>query len=114
MRTRSVTFLKRIKGQILLYIGSTVCLLTVGLITFFGMRGYKNLWKAHEDLILENATSAALSIDKENYDLISVALTMAESQESGLFGESQASIQYTKNILLGNLDTFTSTFVAYE
>jgi methyl-accepting chemotaxis protein WspA len=114
MRTRIVTFVKSIKGQILLYIGSTVVLLTIGVIAFFGTRGYKNLWKAHEDLIVENAVSAALSIDKENYDLISVAKTMAESQESGLFGERQASIQYTKNILLGNLDTFTSTFVAYE
>src|SRR5262245_44735755 len=114
MRTRIATFFKSIKGKILLYIGSTVVFMTVALIAFFGTRGYRNLWKAHEDLIVENATSAALSIDKENYDLISVAKTMAESQESGLFGQRVASINYVKRVLLGNLHTFTATFLAYE
>ncbi|HKA53354.1 MAG TPA: methyl-accepting chemotaxis protein [Candidatus Binatia bacterium] len=113
MRTRISTFLESIKGKISLYIGSAIVLMTVAVIAFFGTRGYENLQKAHESLIVENATSAALSVEKENYDLISVARTMAESQQGGFFGRRQESINYAKSVLLDN-PRFTAVFFVYE
>ncbi len=113
MRTRLKTFLKSIKGKILLYIGSTVVLMAIGVIGFFTERQYKNLRKAHESLMVEDVANAALSVEKENFHLISIARTMAESQEGGLFGQRQESIRYAQHVLVDN-PRLAAAFFAYE
>lgn len=113
MRIGFEEFRKSIRGKILLYIGSAVVFMPVVLLVFFGLGQYQNLRQAHEELILENVQTAALGVEKENYEAVSVARTLAESQESGLFGRRQETVNYARIVLLNELN-YVAAFFGYE
>lgn len=113
MRVGFEKFRKSIRGKILLYIGSAVVFMPVVLLVFFGFGQYRNLRQAHEELILENVQTAALAVEKENYEAVSVARTLAESQESGLFGRRRETVDYARIVLL-NEPTYVAAFFGYE
>lgn len=113
MRVWFERFRKSIRGKILLYLGSAVVFMPVVLLVFFGFGQYQNLRQAHEELILENVQTAALAVERENYEAASVARTLAESQESGLFGRRQETVNYAKIVLL-NEPTYVAAFFGYE
>lgn len=103
----------RMRTKILLYLFLPV--LMVGVIVTS-----QNLYRAHQSLVAkdialmeEEMEKAALKIDAGNLEAVTVARTIAASQESGLFGRREESVRFLRQVLENN-PQFIGVSIGYE
>lgn len=102
-----------LRTKILVYVLLPV-LLTAGSVAVYNIyRGHTRMIEKDQELMLEELAKIALRIEQGNLEAVSVSRTMADAQESGLFGMRRESIGFLRRVLEAN-PQFVGTSVAYE
>jgi len=93
-----------LRTKILVYVLLPV-LLTAGSVAAYNLyRSHTRMLEKDQELMLEELAKAALRIEQNNLHAVSVSRTMADAQESGLFGNRDGSIQLLERVLEANPD----------
>jgi len=97
-----------------------ICFLVVPLVLVFIAVVSTNLYREHQrmvekDIALmeEEMQKAALEINADNLEAVTVARTIAASQESGLFGRRPESVDFLHQVLVAN-PKFIGVSIGYE
>lgn len=102
-----------IKGRLIFYFGITVTLVVLFIVAAFSRAMYRTLINKNDQFIKAHTREIANKIEEQNLEAVSVAKAMALAQESGLFGNREASIRYARSILL-TYPRFTGSYFGYE
>lgn len=91
-----------LRTKILLYVLLPV-LITAGSVAAYNLyRSHTRMLEKDQQLMLEELAKAALRIEQNNLHAVSVSRTMADAQESGLFGNRDGSIKLLRRVLEAN------------
>jgi len=74
----------------------------VAVVAVAGWRGFGELERAREVVLLETAEHAASDIDTRNLKLVTVGKTIAEAAAGSLFGKRLESVAFLREVLEGN------------
>ena len=105
--------MKTIRSKLILYFGVTVFLLVSGIIAMFFHSMFDRLIKDADRIIKTQTEEVAEQIEANNLEAVTIAKTMALAQESGLFGNREASLQYARTVLVRN-PQLTGAYFGYE
>ena len=105
--------MKTIRSKLILYFGVTVFLLVSGIIAMFFHSMFDRLIKDADRIIKTQTEEVAKEIEANNLETVTIAKTMALAQESGLFGNREASLQYARRVLVRN-PQLTGAYFGYE
>lgn len=102
-----------LRTKILVYVLLPV-LLTAGSVAAYNLyRSHTRMLEKDQELMLEELAKAALRIEQNNLHAVAVSRTMADAQESGLFGNRDGSMQLLRRVLEANSD-FVGVSVGLE
>ncbi len=91
-----------LRTKILVYVLLPV-LITAGSVAAYNLyRSHTRMLEKDQELMLEEVAKAALRIEQANLHAVTVSRTMADAQESGLFGNRDGSIKLLRRVLEAN------------
>ncbi len=102
-----------LKTKILVAAGAPVLVTMILASGFLLFVLYETRTHDQESYLQEVVASAASVIDKANYQAIQAAELIATAQASGMYGDTETSLAFTRRIL-ANSQHFTGAYVAYE
>jgi methyl-accepting chemotaxis protein len=113
MSSRKTTFIKTIRGKIIVYTSATIFLMLATVIGLHIHEMYSRLLRDSEEKILYNTMIAAGTIEANNLIAVNYAKAMAFAQESGLFGRRAESVKYLYAVTENN-PQFFDAYTIYE
>ncbi len=102
-----------LKSKILLAAGAPVLVTMILSSGFLLYVLHETRTQDQESYLQEVVAGAASVIDKANHQAILAAKLIATAQASGMYGDTETSLAFTRNVL-ANTDDFTGAYVAYE
>jgi signal transduction histidine kinase len=108
-----ISITRSIRGKIVIYVYTSLVVIIGALLYVFINGTYKVLIQDSEQILRLSLIDVAEELNQSNHHAIVVARTMAEAQQSGLFGERLNSIGLVKSILAHNPE-FTGAYICYE
>lgn len=103
----------RLREQILVYLVAPLIMVFVFVISANLYRDHKRMVAKDIMLIEEELQQAALKINADNLEAVTVARTLAASQESGLFGQREESVAFLRQVLAAN-PQFIGVSIGYD
>ncbi len=102
-----------LRAKIIVYLFLPVLAIGITVASFNLYRDHHRLVSKDLELMEEELEKAGLKIDAGNLEAVTVARALAASQESGLFGRREETIQFMKQVLENN-PQFIGIGVGYE
>lgn len=112
MDTKNLGF-RSLRSKILLYVALPIAVLITAATVYLGVRLYIDLVELAHLRIDLAVSQAAQQIDKANLRSVTVAQTMAQAQENGLFGARADSIRFARRVLEEHPE-LTGAYFGYE
>ncbi|WOO39694.1 methyl-accepting chemotaxis protein [Rubellicoccus peritrichatus] len=103
----------KLRYQVIVYLFLPLLLLATILASTNLYRDHKRMLEKDIALMEEELEKAALKLDSDNLEAVTVARTIAASQESGLFGERKESASFLQKVLENN-PKYIGVSIAYE
>ncbi|GHB93926.1 methyl-accepting chemotaxis protein [Cerasicoccus arenae] len=102
-----------LRTKILVYVLLPV-LLTAGSVAVFNIyRGHTRMLEKDKRLMMEDLAKIALKVEQANLEAVTVSRTIADAQESGMFGLRNESVALLRRVLEAN-PQFVGVSIGYE
>lgn len=102
-----------LRAQVIVYLFLPLLCLGIILAGTNLYRDHTRMVQKDIELMEEELEKAALKIDADNLEAVTIARTIAASQESGLFGERKESASFLRKVLENN-SKYVGISIAYE
>ncbi|WP_269539956.1 methyl-accepting chemotaxis protein [Cerasicoccus fimbriatus] len=102
-----------LRTKILVYVLLPV-ILTAGSVAVYNIyRGHTRMLEKDQELMSDDLIKIALRIEQDNLEAVTVSRTIADAQESGMFGLRKESVSLLRRILEANPE-FVGVSIGYE